>query len=117
MGQPDDHRCLHAATSQTREALGAQTAPTCRLSLEKIVLLDHKVVHQLYPQIRLRQYIILHVDQPIDLDVNREAIRCKLSRDFLVNLDEHVVAALDNRLLRFFFRDTVGEAQLVQRDL
>lgn len=49
--------------------------------------------------------------------MNREAIRCKLSRDFLVNLDEHVVAALDYRLFRFLFRDTVREAELVEWDL
>ena len=49
--QSDYHWCLHAATTATETGQsahgGTHSAPTWRLSLEKIVLLDHKVIHQL----------------------------------------------------------------------
>jgi len=89
----------------------------CRFPLVEIVLLDHEVVHELYAKVRLRLDVILHVDHAIDLDVNREAVRGELGRDFLVDLDEHVVAALDDGLLGLLLADTVRQAQLIQGDL
>ena len=92
-------------------------ASSCCFALVEIVLLYHEVVHQLNTQVRLRLDVVLHIDQSIDFYVNREAARSELSRDFLVYFNKHVVTALDDRFFRFFFADTVCEAQFVQRNL
>ena len=50
------------------------SAATRGFSLEKIVLLDHEVVHELDPEVRLRLDVVLHVDHAVDLDVDGEAV-------------------------------------------
>ena len=50
------------------------SAATRGLPLEKIVLLDHEVVHELDPEVRLRLDVVLHVDHAVDLDVDGEAV-------------------------------------------
>ena len=44
------------------------------LSLEKIVLLDNEVVHELDPEVRLCLDVVLHVDHAVDLYVDGEAV-------------------------------------------
>ena len=72
---------------------------TSFLSLEKIVFLNDKVVHELYAQVRLGLDVVFHIDQPIYSNVDGEAVRCKLGRDFFIYLNKHVMAALDDGLL------------------
>ena len=70
-----------------------------RLTLEKIVLLDDEVVHELYAHVRLGLDVVFDVDHAIYFDVDGEAICSELGRYFLVNLNKHIMAALHDRLL------------------
>ena len=86
-------------------------------TLEKIVLLDHEVVHQLDAEVRFRLDVVLDVDHAVYFYVDGEAIRRELGRDFLIDLNEHIMTALDDGLLGLLLADAVRQAQLVERDL
>lgn len=61
--------------------------------------MDDKVVEELNAQITFRLDVILDVDETIDFDVDGKSIGCELCRYFFIDLDKHVVRALDNTLL------------------
>jgi len=86
-------------------------------SLEQVIVLNDEVVEELDAQIALRLNIVLHVNKAVDFDVNGEAVGGELRRYFFVDLDEHVVRALHDTLLRLLLAHTVRQAQLVERDL
>ena len=87
------------------------------LSLEKVVLLNDEVVHELDAKIGLGLDVVLDVDHAVDLDVDGEAVRCELRRYFFIDLNEHIVTALDDGLFRLFLAHAIRQAQLVERDL
>ena len=74
-------------------AIGLHGVPraSCIRPLEQVVILDHKVVEQLDAQIALGLDVVLDVDQSIYFDVDSEAVGRELSRDFLVDLNEHIM--------------------------
>ena len=59
--------------------------------LEKVVLHHSKVVKKLDSQIAFSQYVVFDIDKAIHFDMDCEPIARELSRDLLIDFDEHVM--------------------------
>jgi hypothetical protein len=79
------------------------------IELEDVVINQLEVVLELQPKVAAALNVILHVNKPVNFDVDREPVRSELGGKLLVDLDEHVVAAFDDRFLAFFLGHSVGE--------
>lgn len=77
------------------------------MELENIVVYNFEVVNQLDAQIAASLYVILHVDKPVDFNLDGEAIRGELSRYLFIDFDKHVVGALYDTFLALLLTNAV----------